>query len=75
MKRELYIVKGELRVDEDKKPFNDAIDHMNKIEGNVSNLANADFKKLPRPLKYFGYFVVGFFSITLLLILILNLLK
>jgi len=62
-------------MDNDKKPFNDAIDHMNKIEGNVSNLANADLKKLPRPLKYFGYFMVGFFSISILLILILNLLK
>ena len=62
-------------MNEDKKPLNDAIDHMNKIEGNISNLANADLKKLPRPLKYFGYFMVGLFSISILLILILNLLK
>lgn len=62
-------------MDEDKKPFNDAIDHMNKIEGNVSNLANADLKKLPRPLKYFGYFMVGFFAISILLMLIFNLLR
>jgi hypothetical protein len=60
---------------EDKKPYNDVIDHMNKIEGNVSNLANADLKKITRPLKYFGYFMVGFFSVSILLILILNLLK
>ncbi|MFO1442999.1 amino acid transporter [Bacillus sp. Bva_UNVM-123] len=62
-------------MDEDKKPFNDAIDHMNKIEGNVSNLANADLKKLPRPLKYIGYFMIGFLSISILLILIVNILK
>ena len=60
---------------EDKRSFNDAIDHMNKIEGNASKLANADLKQLPRPLKYFGYFMVGFFSVSILLILILNLLK
>jgi hypothetical protein len=62
-------------MDEDKKSFNDAIDHMNKIEGNVSNLAKTDLKKLPRPLRYFGYFMVGFFSISIILILILNLFK
>lgn len=62
-------------MDEDKKPFNDVIDHMNKIEGNNSNLGNVDLKKLPSPLKYFGYFVVGFFFISILLIIILNIIK
>jgi hypothetical protein len=60
-------------MNKDNKPFNDAIDHMNKIEGNVANLAKADLNKLPRPLKYFGYFMADFFSISILLIIILNL--
>jgi hypothetical protein len=58
---------------EENKPFNDVIDHFNKIEGNVANLANADLKKLPKPLRYFGYFIGGFFFISFLLIIILNL--
>jgi hypothetical protein len=43
----------------DNKPFNDVIDHMNKIEGNGANLANADMDSMPKPLKYFGYFIGG----------------
>lgn len=62
-------------MDEDKKPLNDAIDHMNKIEGNVANLVKADLNKLPTPLRYFGYFIAGFFSISILIILILNFIK
>jgi hypothetical protein len=55
----------------DKKPFNDVIDHAQKIEGSVPN--HADLKKLPRPLRYFGYFMIGFFSLSILFILIMNL--
>lgn len=54
-------------MNEDKKPFNDVIDHMDKIEGNISNLSKANLDKLPKPLKFFGYFVFGFFAISLLL--------
>ncbi|MDR7240894.1 amino acid transporter [Neobacillus drentensis] len=60
---------------EENKPFNDVIDHFNKIEGNAANLAKSDIKKLPKPLKYFGYFVIGFISLSILLIIILNLLN
>jgi hypothetical protein len=60
-------------VEEKNKPFNDVIDHFNKIEGNAANLANTDLKKLPKPLKYFGYFMGCFFSISILLMIILNL--
>jgi hypothetical protein len=59
---------------EENKPFNDVIDHFNKIEGNAANLAKTDLNKLPKPLKYFGYFMISFFSITILLMIILNLL-
>ncbi|MEH7610245.1 amino acid transporter [Gottfriedia acidiceleris] len=57
------------------KPFNDVIDHFNKIEGNASNVVSKDaVKKLPKPLKYFGYFMASFLSISILLMIILNLL-
>ena len=35
------------------EPFNDVIDHFNKIEGNAGKPSNADLGKLPKPLKYF----------------------
>jgi hypothetical protein len=54
----------------EKKPFNDAVDHLTKIEGYP---ANVEMKKLPKPLRYFGYFVFGFFSISILFIIIMNL--
>ncbi|WP_075618522.1 hypothetical protein [Paenisporosarcina indica] len=60
-------------MEEENKPFNDVIDHMNKVEGNALNPAKGDFEKLPKPLKYFGYFVFGFFAVSMLLIFILYL--
>ncbi len=54
----------------DKKPINDAMDHMGKIEGYPTDV---DLKKLPKPLRYFGYFMIGFFSIAILFILIAKL--
>jgi hypothetical protein len=54
----------------EKKPFNDAVDHLTKIEGCPSNV---EMKKLPKLLRYFGYFVFGFFSISILFIIIMNL--
>ncbi len=57
------------------KPFNDAIDHFNKIEGNAGNVNEDAIKNLPKPIKYVGYFIVGFFSISFLLMIILNLFK
>lgn len=58
---------------EDNKPFNDVIDHFNKIEGNATNIAKSSLKKLPKQLRYFGYFLAAFFSISILLIIVLNL--
>lgn len=54
----------------EKKPFNDATDHLTKIEGYP---VNVEMKKLPKPLRYFGYFVFGFFAISILFIIIMNL--
>jgi hypothetical protein len=61
-------------MEDEKKPFNDVIGHFNKIEGNAANLANTDLKKLPKPIKYIGFFMIGFFSISIVLMIILNIL-
>lgn len=60
---------------EENKPFNDVIDHMNMVEGNAMNPKKDNFSKLPRPLKYFGYFIFGFFAISMVLMIVLNLLN
>ena len=57
------------------EPFNDVIDHFNKIEGNAGKPSNADLGKSPKPLKYFGYFVIGFFLVAILLSVILNIIN
>lgn len=51
----------------DKKPINDAMEHMNNIEGYPTDV---DIKGLPKPLRYFGYFMIGFFSLAILFIII-----
>ncbi|TWD96469.1 hypothetical protein FB550_111127 [Neobacillus bataviensis] len=60
---------------DENKPINDVIDHFNKIEGNAAKLAKTNFKKLPKALKYFGYFIFLFLSISIVLLIIFNLLK
>jgi hypothetical protein len=52
------------------KPFNDVVDHATKIEGGVGDLSNS--KRLPKPLRYFGYFVAGFFTVSILFMIIIN---
>ncbi|WP_102262554.1 amino acid transporter [Mesobacillus jeotgali] len=56
----------------DKKPINDAMEHMSKIEGIPTDV---NLRKLPKPLRYFGYFMIGFFTLSILFIMIANLLK
>jgi len=56
----------------DKKPINDAMEHLCNIEGYPTDV---DYKTLPKPLKYFGYFFTGFFAISILFILIAKLLN
>ncbi|RBP89914.1 hypothetical protein DFO70_11019 [Cytobacillus firmus] len=51
----------------DKKPINDALEHMSNIEGYPTDV---NLKKLPKPLRYFGYFFICFFSISIIFILI-----
>lgn len=57
---------------EEKKPFNDAMEHLNQIEGYPTNV---EMKKLPKPLRFFGYFIFGFFGLTILLMIIMNILE
>ena len=52
----------------DKKPMNDVMDHMKNIDGSLPS--NVDLRKLPNPLRYLGYFFIGFMSISLLIIII-----
>ena len=54
------------------EPFNDVIDHFNKIEGNAGKPLNAYLGRLPKPLKYFGYFIIAFFFIAIIILSILN---
>ncbi|PWW26653.1 hypothetical protein DFO73_110227 [Cytobacillus oceanisediminis] len=54
----------------DKKPINDAMEHMSNIEGYPTDV---DLKKLPKLLRYFGYFFICFFSISILFIIIAKL--
>ncbi|WP_088071872.1 amino acid transporter [Gottfriedia luciferensis] len=62
----------EIQVLSQKQPFNDVIDHFNKIEGNTPRASNAKLNSLPKPIKYTGYFIIFFFLIAFLLTLIMN---
>ena len=62
-------------MEDENKPINEVIDHFNKIEGNAAKLAKTNFKTLPRALKFFGYFLIGFLIISIVLLIILNLLN
>lgn len=61
---------------EDKKqPFNDVIDHFNKIEGNAVSTDNAKINKLPKPLKFIAYMIVGYFILSIVIMVIFNLIN
>lgn len=49
------------------KSINDAMVHINNIEGYPNDV---NPKKLPKPIRYFGYFFIAFFSITVPFIII-----
>jgi hypothetical protein len=54
--------------DNEHRPFNDASDHLNKIEGYPMK---ADVSKLPRPLKMFAYFFIAFFILSTIAFVVL----
>ncbi|MFG3612795.1 hypothetical protein [Rummeliibacillus stabekisii] len=61
---------------EDKKqPFNDVIDHFNKIEGNAVGTDNAKINRLPKSLKFIGFMIVGYFILSIVLMVIFNLIN
>jgi hypothetical protein len=68
----LKFTKGVDIMNEENKPFNDVIDHFNRIEGNASKVVKTDFKKLPKPIRYIGYFMIAFLCITFLLGMIIK---
>ncbi|AYC28467.1 hypothetical protein [Paenisporosarcina cavernae] len=45
------------------KPFNDAIDHLAKIEGSVGNVTPETISKLPTPVKVVAYVLFGLFAL------------
>ncbi|MBM7702995.1 amino acid transporter [Metabacillus iocasae] len=49
-----------------RKPINDVMKHLNKLEGYPTNV---ELKTLPKPLRYFGYFFISFFALAALIIL------
>ncbi|MCO7128027.1 amino acid transporter [Sporolactobacillus shoreicorticis] len=60
-------------LEKEKKPFNDVIDHMDKIEG--SRLEKIEMKTLPKPIRVLGYFLLTFVVVSTLLTVILSLIN
>ena len=56
------------KLTDEKEPFNDAMDHLNKIEGYPIGKGG----KLPLPLKIIGYFMFGGMIIMLVFGVVLS---
>ena len=56
------------KLNDEKEPFNDAMDHLNKIEGYPIRKGG----KLPLPLKIIGYFMFGGMIIMLVFGVVLS---
>ncbi|WP_261134444.1 hypothetical protein [Bacillus sp. Marseille-Q3570] len=53
--------------------YNDAMDHLGRIEGYpTKNLSKVNMKKLPAPIRIFGYLTFGAMALTLVLIVVLS---
>jgi hypothetical protein len=50
------------------KPFNDATEHYQKIMGMPNK--SADLKSMPKPIRWFGYFIIGFVICAVLALII-----
>lgn len=57
---------------ENKEPFNDAMDHLSKIEGHQTS--RTSFRQLPKGIRYLGYFFLGCFAFMFILIFLSSLL-
>lgn len=62
-------------MEKENKPINDVMEHMYKIEGNVTPATTTDMKKLPRPVRYIGYFIIASMALSAFVLIILSLLK
>lgn len=59
--------------DDDSTAYNDAMDHLSRIEGYpTKNLTKVNMKKLPLPIRIFGYLTIGALALTFVLIVVLN---
>ncbi|KAB2331600.1 amino acid transporter [Cytobacillus depressus] len=57
-------------------PFNDAMDHLGRIEGYpTKNLSKVNLKSLPLPIRILGYLLIGSMGLGVLTVIILNLIK
>ena len=50
-----------------KKPFNDVMSHLNGIGAAP---ANVDLDKLPKPIRFLGYFFISFIIISIILVIV-----
>ncbi|WP_260412223.1 hypothetical protein [Alkalihalobacillus sp. TS-13] len=59
--------------DDDSTAYNDAMDHLGRIEGYpTKNLSKVNMKKLPAPIRIFGYLAIGTMALTFVLIIVLS---
>lgn len=57
-------------------PFNDVMDHYEKIEGySTQNLSKVNMKGFPLPVRILGYFFIGTMSVGIITVLLLSLFK
>ncbi|MEE6452586.1 hypothetical protein RAH41_18645 [Gottfriedia acidiceleris] len=56
----------------ERKSFNDVTDYFNTIEGNAANPSNAKLDRLPKPIRYIGYFMIFFLALAILIVAITN---
>lgn len=54
------------------QPFNDAVAHMQNIEGYPGAGDYKNLETMPKPLQFFGYFIVGLMGVSLMLIVVLG---
>jgi hypothetical protein len=55
-------------MDDQQKPFNDAMEHMKNIEGFPTE--PVDMNSLPKPIQYLGYFFIGFIGLSVLTVIL-----
>ncbi|MFT8311103.1 MAG: amino acid transporter [Sporolactobacillus sp.] len=59
-------------LEKEKKPFNDVIDHIDKISGRPEKI---EMKKLPKPIRILGYVLITCVVVSTLFIIFMSLLS